>query len=67
MRKVLKLLMLMGAAALTVGVILSKKDEQKKGECFPEYCGTCGDDDVMQRECGQYVDDYTLLHHRGSV
>ena len=54
----------LGAAAVAA-VMLSRQRTEKEDACYPEYCGTCGDDDVMRKECGQYVDDYSSILHRG--
>ena len=60
--------LLVGAATVAVGMsLISKRGKGRYGECFPEYCGTCGDDEIMKRECENAMDMPTLLHNRGSV
>ncbi len=56
----------MGAVALAAGVILSKKHTSEE-ICFPEFCGTCGDDDILRTECNCGMDSNIILHKRTGV
>jgi hypothetical protein len=62
--------LVMGAAAVTAGIMLSKHKNGKdknEGDCFPEFCGFCGDSEMMQKECGYDMDNPSILHRRTRV
>ena len=70
MNKRLVFALVLGAAAVTAGIALSKHKHGKdktEGDCFPEFCGFCGDAEVMQKECGHDMDNPTLLRYRTGV
>ncbi len=62
--------LLVGAAAVTAGVVLAKSKNGKdktEEDCFPEFCGFCGDAEMMQKECAYGVDNPSILRDRSRV